>query len=95
MLALRADIQLIYKLIGVKDPELQTHLRDLCIDLSLISVESFLTIYTNTCHPDLTDVIMDHFMLEGPVVLLKTMVLLLGYMRTPLLQQESFGNHIF
>lgn len=91
MLALRADIQIIYKILAIRDPELIEHFAEVCIDMSLITVESFLTLYTNTCHPDITEVIMDHFLIHGPVVLLKAMVLLLSYMRTELLATENLG----
>ena len=93
MLALRADIQLVYKLLYLKDPVLLSHFKDLMIDLSVLVVESFLTLFTNTLHIDLTDVVMDHFLCQGPIVLLKSMVLLLGYMREDLLACTSFGMH--
>ena len=95
MLALRADIQLIYKLLSVKDPALIRHFAEVSIDMSLITVESFLTLYTNTCHPEITEVIIDHFLVQGPVVLLKVMVLLLSYMRKQLLETTNIGTHSF
>jgi hypothetical protein len=95
MLALRADIQLVHKVLEVKDPEMLDHLRSHMIDLSLLTVESFLTIYTNTCHTNITDVIIDHFLMKGPVVLLKTIIIMLGYMREDLFKQESFGRRFF
>lgn len=95
MLSLRADIQLSYRLLGAKDPELLSHFQDIGIDLSLIVVESYLTIFTNTCHPDLTDVIMDHFLMGGAPVLLKAMILLMTYLRETLLQLDNFGIYKF
>lgn len=92
MLALRADIQLIYKLLAAREPQLLDHLNSLSIDLSLITVESFLTIYTNTLHPALVDVVMDHFLSHGPIVLLKSMVLIMGYLKDDLLKQDNFGR---
>lgn len=92
MLALKADIQIIYKLLSIKDPELVQHFEVVSVDMSLITVESFLTLYTNTCHPDLTEVIMDHFFVHGPVVLLKAMILLLTYMRHDLLNTDNLGS---
>lgn len=86
MLALRADIELTSKLLRARDQELQDHFKDIGIDLSLVVVESYLTVFTNTIHPDLTDIIIDHFMAEGPTVLLKAMVLLLSYLREDLLR---------
>ena len=91
MLARRADIQIIYKIVSLRDPELVEHFAEVCVDMSLITVESFLTIYTTTCHPDLTEVVMDHFLLHGPTVLLKAMVLLLSYMRKDLLNSDNLG----
>lgn len=93
MLALRADIQIVYKLLSIKDPELVQHFAEVCVDMSLVTVESFLTLYTNTCHPDLTEIIIDHFLVKGPIILLKAMVLILSYMRTELLKTESLGSH--
>lgn len=92
MLALRADIQIFYKLLSIKDPELVQHFAEVCVDMSLITVESFLTLYTNTCHPDLTEIIMDHFFVHGSSVLLKAMVLLLSYMRNDLLLTDNLGR---
>lgn len=92
MLSLRADIQIIYKILSLKDPELVEHFAEVCVDMSLITVESFLTIYTTTCHPDMTEVIIDHFLLHGPTVLLKAMVVLLTYMRKDLLQTDNLGS---
>ena len=93
MLSLRADIQLTYRLLGARDQELLEHFNEIGIDLSLVVVESYLTIFTNTIHSDLTDVIIDHFMAEGPTVLLKSMVLLLSYLRDDLFQLENFGTY--
>ena len=92
MLALRADIQLIYKLLAAKEPQVLEHLNSLSIDLSLITVESFLTIYTNTLHPSLVDVVIDHFLSQGPIVLLKSMVLIMGYLKDELLKLDNFGS---
>lgn len=93
MLALRSDIQIIYKILSLKDPALLEHFAAMSMDVSLITVESFLTLYTNTCHPDITEVILDHVFLHGSVALLKAMVLLLSYMRDDLLATESIGKH--
>jgi hypothetical protein len=92
MLALRADIQIIYKILSVRDPLLLKHFAEVSIDVSLITVESFLTLYTTTCHPDLVDVIMDHLFVSGSTVLIKAMVILLGYMRDDLLATENIGT---
>jgi Rab-GTPase-TBC domain len=93
MLALRADIQLTYILLSIRDPDLVLHFEDINMDMSLITVENFLTLYTNTCHPDLAEVIMDHFLMKGPVTLLKTMLLLLSYMRNDILETESLSRN--
>ena len=91
MLALRADIQLTYDLLNIKDPDLLDHFEDINVDMSLIIVENFLTLFTSTCHPDIADIIIDHFLIKGPVTLLKAMVLLLSYMRNDILETESLG----
>lgn len=90
MLALRADIQLIYKLMAIKDPQLVDHFKQLYIDMSLVVVENFLTIYTNTTCGDIVDVIMDHFLDKGAIILLKSMILILGYLRENLMGCQSF-----
>lgn len=92
MLSLRSDIQIVYKILSVKDPQLLKHFAEVSIDVSLITVESFLTLYTNTCHADIVEVILDHFFLHGSVVLIKAMVILLGYMREDLLSAENLGR---
>lgn len=92
MLALRADIQLVYRILEARDPELLEHFKFLHVDLSLFTVESFLTIYTNTCHTDITDVVIDHFLLSGAVTLIKAIVLMLTYLREKILDQKSFGS---
>lgn len=94
MLALRADIVLMHKILKVKDAVLSKHFDKLNVDISLIVVENFLTIYTNTLHHDLTEVIMDHFMMHGSVVLLKASCLILKYMRSDLLKMSSFGSEM-
>lgn len=91
MLSLRSDIQIIYKILSIKDPQLLKHFAEVSIDVSLITVESFLTLYTNTCHPDITEVILDHFFINGSVVLIKAMVVLLSYMREELMATENLG----
>ena len=90
MLALRADIQLIYKLVAIKDPQMINHFKGLYIDMSLVVVENFLTIYTNTTNSEIVDVIMDHFLDKGSVVLMKSMILILGYLREHLMRCQSF-----
>lgn len=94
MLALRADIQLIYKLMAIKDAQLVEHFKQLYIDMSLVVVENFLTIYTNTTYADIVDVIMDHFLDKGAIILLKSMILILGYVREHLLGCQSFCKAI-
>jgi Rab-GTPase-TBC domain len=90
MLALRADIQLIYNLMSIKDPQMISHFKELFIDMSLVVVENFLTIYTNTTCAEIVDVIMDHFLDRGSIVLLKSMILILGYLREHLMGCHSF-----
>lgn len=92
MLALRSDIQILYKILSIKDPDLLHHLAELSVDMSIITVESFLTLYTNTCHPDITEVILDSVFLHGSVVILKAMVVLLGYLRDDLLATQTISN---
>lgn len=91
MLPLRSDIQITYKILSIRDPMLLKHFAEVSMDISLITVESFLTLYTNTCHPELTEVILDFVFLHGAVTLIKAMVLLLGYMREHLMAAESLG----
>lgn len=91
MLSLRSDIQITYKILSLKDPQLIKHFAEVSIDISLITVESFLTLYTNTCHPDIVEVIMDHLFIHGSNVLIKTMCILLGYMREDLLKADNLG----
>lgn len=76
----------------MKDQQLFNHFRDLNLDLSLIMVENFLTVFTNTCDADISAVIIDHLLIDGAVVLIKAMILILGYLRKELLELETFGT---
>lgn len=92
MLPLKSDIQITYKLLSIRDPALLKHFAELSLDISLLVVESFLTLFTNTCHPDITEVILDYVFLHGSVTLIKAMVLLIGYMKNSLMATESLGT---
>lgn len=93
MLALRADIQLVAHVLSFKEPKLMEHFKSLYIDLSLLTVESFLTIYTNTIHPALADVIIDHFFSDGSVVLIKAMIIIIRFFKDNLLEIDNFGRN--
>lgn len=90
MLPLRADILIVTKILAMKDKKLMDHFEKVYMDLSILMVESFLTLFTNTCHPRLVDIIIDHFLIDGPVVLIKTMVLFMLYLKEKLMQMDSF-----
>lgn len=92
MLSLRADILIVTKILTMRDKKLMQHLDDVGMDISLIMVESFITLFTTTCHPELTDVIIDHFVIDGAVVLIKAMVLILSYLRSKLMKLFSFSD---
>ena len=92
MLSLRADIQILTRILYLKDPKLLQHFKSLQIDMSLIMVENFLTVFTNTCHPEISSVIIDHLLIDGPVVLIKAMMLILRYLRKVLLEIDNFGS---
>lgn len=92
MLSLRADIQIVTKILIFREKKLVDHFRKISLDLSLIMVESFLTLFTNTCHPEICDVIIDHFLVDGSVVLIKAMVLMLAYLKEDILEKDNFGT---
>lgn len=92
LLSLRADIQIITKMLALKDRRLLEHFQKVGAELSFVMVEAFLTMFTNTCHPDLAAVIIDHLFVEGAPVLLKSMMLLLSYAREDLLKINNFGR---
>lgn len=92
MLPLTADLKLVYKLGSNMFPDLFAHMKEISLDLSMILVESFLTIFTNTCHSRIADVIMDHFLIHGPVVLMKAQLLIFGYFRKKLMTADNLGT---
>lgn len=92
MLSLRADILIVTKLMYLRDKKLMEHFEEVGMDVSLILVESFITLFTTSCHPDLVDIIIDHFVIDGAVVLIKAMVLILSYFCTKLMKIDSFSD---
>lgn len=92
MLSLRADILIATKILYMRDKKLMKHLEEVGMDVSLIMVESFITLFTTTCHADLVDIIIDHFVIDGAVVLLKTMVLIMSYFAPKLMVLRSFSE---
>ena len=92
MLSLRADFVLVHNLLRLREKKILNHLISLPMDLSMIIVESFLTVFTNTCHHSLVDVIFDHFLLDGSIVLVKTIILILGYLSDKILAIEGLGR---
>lgn len=95
MLSLRADIQIVTNMLALKDRRLLEHFKKVGVELSFVMVEAFLTMFTNTCHPDLAAIIIDHLFAEGATVLIKAMMLLLSYVREELLKVNSFGRCLF
>jgi Rab-GTPase-TBC domain len=91
MLSLRSDILIVTKLLTIKDKRLMDHFEDIRMDISLLMVESFLTLFTNTCDKGISDVIIDHFVVEGSTTLIKAMILIVGYMRVKLMAVDSFA----
>jgi hypothetical protein len=92
MLSLRADIVLVHNILQLRDKKILTHFKKLALDLSIVVVESFLTIFTNTLHPSLVDVVFDHFLIDGSLVLIKALVLILENLKQQILETESFGS---
>lgn len=94
MLSLRADILVVTNLLVIRDKRLMEHFERISMDVSLLMVESFLTLFTGTCHSSIVDVIVDHFVIDGSNVLIKAMVLLISYMRVKLLEINNFGKMV-
>lgn len=94
MLSLRADILVVTNLLVIRDKRLMEHFENISMDVSLLMVESFLTLFTGTCHSSIVDVIIDHFVIDGSNVLIKAMVLLISYMRVKLLEINNFGKMV-
>jgi len=95
MLSLKADMKIAAQILFLKERKLLSHLREHQVDLSLLMVESFLTLYTNTCHPDITAIIMDHLFIQGSTVLLKSIVLILRYIKEDLMKVQGFCILLF
>jgi hypothetical protein len=92
MLSLRADIVLVHNILQLREKKILNHFKKLTLDLSIVVVESFLTIFTNTLHPSLVDVIFDHFLLDGSLVLIKALILILETLREQILEINGFGR---
>ena len=88
MLSVIADLKILQILFKLKDAQLAKHFQKIGIDLVMIALPCFLTLFTGSDSP-LIDIVIDNFFIEGPVVLIKTMVLFFGYMKEELLQLNN------
>ena len=85
MLSVIADLKILQIFFKMKNPSLHKHLSKIGIDMVMVALPCFLTIFTN-CHPSLTDIVIDNFFIEGSIVLIKTTLLYFQYMQKNLLK---------
>lgn len=88
MLSVFADLKILYIFFKMKFGSLHKHFQKLGIDMAMIALPCFLTLFTN-CSNSLTDIIIDHFFISGSIALIKTMLLYFSYMKKELLKIDD------
>lgn len=91
MVSLTADINLLVLLLHELEPRVVNHLKSVDFELPMVFVEQMITIFTAN-RADLTDVIMDAFLIDGSRVYFKVILLFFRYFREELLQLREFGR---
>lgn len=91
MLSVLADMQIVQIIFQMKYPDLTKHFKKLGVGLEMVALPCFITIFTN-CPTKLVDIILDFFFLDGPVTLIKTIILFFGYIKKPLLKIDEIGS---
>lgn len=86
MTGLRADMQVLDLLVARFLPKLHQHFTKLGVDLSLVSMNWFLCLFTNTFPVDQSHRVLDCLLHEGPLVLFRAALGLLIFQAMSLLQ---------
>lgn len=111
MLSVIADLKILQILFKLKEKTLFNHFKKVGIDLVMIALPCFITLFTN-CENKLCDVIMDAFFVgggkkagfgfggdaggggRGPVILIKAMVIIFGYMKKDLMEIQDLRKKL-
>jgi hypothetical protein len=91
MLSVLADMQIIQLIFQLKYPDLNKHFKKLGVGLEMVALPCFITIFTN-CPSNLVDIILDYFFLDGPITLIKTIIIFFGYIKKKLLKVNDIGK---
>ena len=89
MVSLTADLNVLTLFLSEKMPDLLAHLRKLHFELPMVLVELFITVFT-TNRLEVTDVIMDAVLLDGPRVYYKVILIFLERYSTEMLEMREF-----
>ena len=89
MVSLTADINVLILFLNEKLPKVFSHLRKLHFELPMVLVELFITVFT-TNRNDVTDVIMDAVLIDGPRVYYKVVLIFLEYFEEEILEMREF-----
>lgn len=91
MLSVLADMQIVQLIFQLKFPDLNNHFKKLGVGLEMVALPCFITIFTN-CQSKLVDIILDFFFLDGPITLIKTIIIFFGYMKKKLMKVAEIGK---
>lgn len=93
MLSVLADMQIVQLIFQQKYPDLSKHFVKYGVGIEMVAIPCFITIFTN-CNTSLVEIVLDFFFLEGPITLIKTIILFFGYMRKRLLKIKDIGRDL-
>ena len=91
MLSVLADMQILQLIFAIKYPDLAKHFKKNCVGLEMVALPCFITLFTN-CGSELVEIIVDFFFLDGPITLIKAMVVLFGYIRKDIIKINDIGT---
>jgi len=85
MLSVIADLKILQLLLKTRNKSLHKHFHSVGVDIVMVALPCFITIFTNT-NSRLVQIVMDNFFIDGAVVLLKTMLLYFDYLKKDLMK---------
>jgi Rab-GTPase-TBC domain len=89
MVSLTADINLLVLFLVEREPQIVVHLKAINFELPMVIVEMLITIFT-TNRTEITDIIMDAFLIDGSRVYLKVVLLFFRHFREDILHLKEF-----
>ena len=90
MLSVLADMQIVQLIFNDKYPDLCKHFKKNGVGLEMVALPCFITLFTN-CPSKLVEIIIDFFFLDGPITLIKTIIVLFGYIRKEIIKINDIG----